>query len=112
MIFTSNFANLKNLNIDNCLSIAVKKPYWYKGNEFLQLSPTLEMVLAYKSGILLDDEYTALYNEILNKLNVGEIAQLLDNKILLCWCAKTKFCHRFIVSKWLNDFKKDICKEV
>jgi len=67
----------------------------------------------HKKGIITDDEYTKLYYDIiLNKLKPQEIINKLDNKILLCWCKKNKFCHRKIVSIWLNNYQPNICSEI
>jgi len=113
MIHTSNYANIKNLNIDDCLSISVGTPPWYSGKKFKELQPTWNMVTGHKDGTISDKEYTKMYYElVLNKLNKDELIEKLDNKILLCWCGKSKFCHRHILREWLNDYKPGICSEI
>ena len=86
MIYTSNFSNIKNLNINECLSIAIGTPKWFNGLIFKQLQPTWEMVVGHKNGKFSENEYTKIYYDIvLKKLNPLEIIRDLDNKILLCW---------------------------
>ena len=113
MIYTSNFSNVKNLNKNDCVSISIGTPIWFNGEIFKGLQPTWNLVMNHKKGIITDDEYTKLYYEIvLNKLKPQEIIDKLDNKILLCWCKKNNFCHRKIVSNWLNNYQSDICSEI
>lgn len=103
MIYTSNFANIKKLNIDDCVSIAMGTPTWFKGVIFKELQPTWDMVMGHKSGSMTDEEYIIEYDKILKNLDPKEISEKLDNKILLCWCGKGKFCHRNLVAWWLNE---------
>ena len=113
MIYTSNFSNLKNLDIERCLSISIGTPKWFKGDSYDDLKPTWDIVMNHKAGKINDEEYTKIYYEnILNKLNPEKIINELDNKILLCWCGKNKFCHRHIVAEWLNKFKAETCAEI
>jgi len=113
MIYTSNFSNVKNLNKNDCVSIAIGTPIWFRGEIFKELQPTWNIVTNYKKGFITDEEYTNIYCDIvLNKLNPKDVIEKLDNKILLCWCKKNKFCHRKLVSNWLNNYQPDICKEI
>ena len=113
MIYTSNFANLKNLNTKDCVSIARGTPFWFKGKTFTDLCPRWDIVMNHKKGIITNEEYIdTYYNDSLNELDPKQIIKLLDNKVLLCWCGKDKFCHRNLVRDWLNKYKQDICQEI
>ena len=113
MIHTSNFSNVKKLKIEDCISIAIGTPIWFNGKIFKELQPTWNIVMNHKRGIITDEEYTKIYYDtVLNKLNPIKVIENLDTKILLCWCPKNKFCHRKIVSNWLNYYQKNICSEI
>jgi len=112
MIYTSNFANLKNLDKEKCISIARGTPSFFNGEICLSLLPTWNMIMDHKNKKITDEQYTLLYYEILKKIDPQEIIDKYDEKIFLCWCAKNKFCHRHIVTEWLNKYKSGICKEI
>lgn len=101
MIYTSNFSNIKNLS-GTLVSIARGTPLWYHGLVYRPLLPPWELITNHKSGIITEgfEEYT----KILNSLDKDKVIKDLDEKILLCWCGKGKFCHRHIVAKWLSDY--------
>lgn len=42
------------------------------------------------------------YEEVLKNLDPNEIANILKEKILLCYEDNTEFCHRHIVAYWLE----------
>ena len=44
------------------------------------------------------------YNQVLSKLSPQEIYEQLDNSVLLCYEDNNEFCHRHIVSAWLELF--------
>lgn len=113
MIYTSNFSNLKNMDMSKCLSISIGTPLWFDGESYDDLKPTWDIVMGHKNGNINDEEYTKIYYDtILSKLNPKEIYEKLDNKILLCWCGKNKFCHRHLIENWLNKFKPNSCAEI
>ena len=107
-MFTGYFGKVKSYPKDKgykFVSIARFNRFW-NGEEFKLLAPPADI-------IKIEDEelYTKLYYEkVLNKLNPQEVyKELGDNAVLLCyekWAdienGKT-FCHRRIVSKWLED---------
>ena len=72
------------------------------------LAPTWDMVNGIKSGNMSENEYIALYNELLKQ----RWARLPDYKhdefmsmkaILVCYCPQGVFCHRYLAAKFLVD---------
>lgn len=121
-IYTSYFSNIENLrkNSKNLtfISIAGKTPEIenveiFKLKEFM---PKYEWWKIWHEKFKEDLEseeskqwYIEKYNEtVLSKLNVKEMFQKMydiskgKNIILLCYETPKKFCHRHLVSEWLN----------
>lgn len=122
MIYTSYFANLRNLP-ENIIpiSICAKPPYWYKGLQYKKLAPSYNLLMHWKENH--DEEfYKQIFNEeILNNLNaytvVMELKHLCEKYLyskqdicLLCYENPKDFCHRQLVREWLikNGFE---CEE-
>lgn len=110
MIYTTYFANLKNLPKDiTSISIAGKCPDWYDGLQFKVLAPKWDFFKVWKeTGD--NDYYIKCFNEqVLSGLNPKLIVDRLfelaqnDNIALVCYEEPGKFCHRHLVAKWLND---------
>lgn len=112
MIYTSYFSNIKNLDKDKCVSIAIGTPKWFNGKIIKELQPTWDMVMDHKSGKISDDDYINRYINILSKINIDKFLKDYDDTILLCWCGKNKFCHRHILAEWINKYKKNSIKEL
>jgi hypothetical protein len=113
MIRTSYFAQIKNLLDkgyipEDFISIARGKPKFYDGDEYPDLFPSWELIMGSKNGTISEEEYTEKYLNYLNTLNKEKIKADLEDKVLLCWCKKGKFCHRHIVSKWLQNKESEI----
>ena len=121
MIYTSYFAKT------NCLpknmipiSICAVPPTWYKGLQYKNLAPSYYMLMAYKEKHD-SNKYIRDYNDqILDKLDVNGVVNDLNSLIgfdnskdivLLCYERPSDFCHRHIVSNWLNDNGFE-CKEL
>ena len=99
---TSNFS--KSSDLPNVISIASKDPNWYYGDRYPDLAPPMDLIGRYKRGEINDEEYTKEYaSRVLNKLNAQDVYDELEDKVLLCWCAKGKFCHRRLVAKWIES---------
>ncbi len=132
MIYTSYYANLRNLP-KTVIPIAIsrKVPIYYQGLIYKKLAPPLWLVLDYKQS---GDQvfYTRMYrNDILNKLNklevIHDLAELIgcenttagfpfcfDGGVdiaLICYESPEKFCHRHIVAEWLNEDNAIIVNE-
>jgi uncharacterized protein (DUF488 family) len=98
MIYTSYFQNpiLKKEPISRQVAISVGLPRWgFKGRRIKELAPTWAMVK------LAEKEYRPEYQKILDKLNPHDL-DLREGDILLCWEKPPEFCHRYMVSDWLN----------
>ncbi|MEG1353681.1 MAG: DUF488 family protein [Malacoplasma sp.] len=82
------------------------------------MAPTYKILMSYKENNDIES-YIKNYNEnILNNLSVKDVLYDLIgilhveniNICLMCYEKPSKFCHRQLVSKWLNDNGIE-CKE-
>ena len=116
MIYTSYFAKLKSLP-DNIIpiSICAKAPDWYTGLQYKKLAPKYKFFMEWKENHD-NDYYIKCFNEqVLNKLDPAKVYLELcnlaqsDEFCLVCYEKPTDFCHRHLVSDWLNKngFKCD-----
>jgi uncharacterized protein YeaO (DUF488 family) len=87
------------------LSIARKSPVWYYGPVFSMLSPSHELLSAYKAKEVLAKEFCKkFYSETLANLDPQAIYERLAKygfPKLLCWERTGDFCHRHLVQEWL-----------
>ena len=113
MIYTSYFAKLKSLP-DNIIPISIcgKAPDWYKGLQYKKLAPKYDFFMKWKTDHD-NDYFIKCFNEqVLNKLSVLdtiiELSELggFENRhndiCLICYEKPGDFCHRHLVSDWLN----------
>lgn len=131
MIYTSYFNNLKNITIlfPNSLfiSVAGKNPDYFinlinsSPNKFLQfkkLAPKYEWWKQWHDQKLSNDWYIEKYYEtVLSKLNPNDVyLQLTKNNtkdaVLLCYEKPGTFCHRHLISCWLNQALNLKIKEI
>lgn len=121
MIYTSYFAKLKSLP-DNIIPISIcgKAPDWYTGLQYKKLAPKYDFFMKWKENHD-NDYYIKCFNEqVLNKLDATDVVldfsricygyNVGENDIaLICYEKPTDFCHRHLVSDWLNKngFKCD-----
>lgn len=125
MIFTTYFAQLHNLP-ENIIPVSIcgKAPDWYKGLEHKKLAPKYSFFSEWKIDHN-NDYYIEHFNtEVLDKLSplkvVTELQMRLPEEIkikmkapfydnpdwhiaLVCYEKPEDFCHRHLVSKWLNE---------
>ena len=109
MIYTSYFAQLKNIP-DNIVPITNcgKAPDWYTGIQYKKLAPKYDFFVKWKQNN--DNNYyiKCFIEQVLSKLNAKDVEQelykLSNNKdvVLICYEKPENFCHRHIVSAWLN----------
>ena len=114
MIYTSYFAKMKSMREqekEKCIAVSVSKPKGIEIETYTDLVPIYYLVRDKKLGAISEEDYTKIYNEHLDKLDVHKVAKELDGKILLCWCGKDKFCHRHLIAKWLLKNGYD-CREI
>lgn len=124
MIYTTYFANLKKLPKDIIpISICGKAPDWYDGLQYKKLSPKYNFFMEWKKNHD-NDFYIEHYNkEVLDTLNTNDIIKELLCMVhnfkglnyfpmiaLVCYEKPSDFCHRHLVSEWLNSNGID-CEE-
>ena len=114
MIYTSYFAKLKTLPATVIpVAICGKAPQWYNGLQYKKLAPKYDFFMEWKRNHD-NDYYIRCFNEqVLSKLDAYTVARELTeltnatNKdadiALLCYEKPTDFCHRHLVSEWLNS---------
>lgn len=104
MIYTSNFTRCG--NDPRAVSIALYPPNWYKGKEYRKLMPPKWLIDEYHKYYDIEMYTEYFYSDILSRLNACQVIHDLynigDDVILLCWESASEFCHRFLVSEWLN----------
>lgn len=125
MLYTTYFAKLRSLP-DNVIpvSICAKAPDWYDGIQYKKLAPKYGFFKEWKRTH--DNEYYIQHfnDEVLSPLDVVVVvnelqvampeevkmkmhAPLWANKhfhvALVCYEKSEDFCHRHLVSEWLNE---------
>jgi hypothetical protein len=100
MIYLSNFSTAA--KDTRAVSIATLPPKWYKGVCRKDLAPKVSTLRDMKSGNKSNLEYTLEYLEIIYSLDIEKLSKELDEHILLCFCSKKDFCHRFILGSMLK----------
>lgn len=124
MIYTSYFANIKKLD-GVCYAISGLIPSFYnqltkqnpsKYKRFIQFSPKKVWWQQWKSGKLNNDQFIKLYQEtVLNQIDINDVLKQFNqhNKdiFLLCYQKPNDFCHRHLVSQWLNQHNIE-CKQL
>ncbi len=107
MIYTSYFGNMKKLDKDKCVAICRWVPRWYNGKQYIDVAPTVSILRKWKDGPQdreAMNEYIREYQkQVLETLDPQKIRQDLDGKILLCYEKTGDFCHRHLLSDWLNQ---------
>lgn len=113
MVFTSYWGNLKNLirifGKENIISVSRYNRFW-NGKRCSLLYPSVSLLRGYKKGTISVEEYTKIFNEYLDTLNVKNCYETFNGKVLVCY-EKTGFCHRHLIRYWLNRNGYD-CREV
>lgn len=109
-IFTSYFANTKNLPSDIVpVSIALKTPSWFLGVRYKLLAPTGAILSAWKAH-----QDNSLYlqqydSEVLSHLDVFKVYKDLEHisggkdVALLCYERPGEFCHRIRTAGWFSE---------
>ena len=128
MIYTSYFAKLKSLP-ENIIPISIcgKAPDWYKGLQYKKLAPKYGFFMEWKKNHDNDYYIKCFSEQVLDKLNALTVMRDLIDLVnstedhigkeiaLICYEKPSDFCHRHLVSKWLNSngikCKEWDCKE-
>ena len=126
MIYTSYFAQLKNLP-DNIIPISIcgKAPDWYHGLQYKKLAPKYDFFMKWKENHD-NNYYIKCFNkQVLSKLGrlkiLNDLQLLIPNNIkekmnspvwnnenfhiaLICYEKPSEFCHRHLVADWLKEY--------
>lgn len=125
MIYTSYFAQLRNMP-ENVIPISIcgKAPDWYDGLQYKKLAPKYGFFTEWKKTHDNNFYIEHFNNEVLKMLSVpkvlADLQMLIPDYIkskmdvpvwvnkdwhiaLICYERPTDFCHRHLVSKWLNE---------
>lgn len=109
-IYTSYFANLKNLEKDDIVPIGIccYPPKWFKGPNLRAIAPSPDILEKCKSS---HAEYEKRYRT--EVLSLFKDANILLERIsfisggkdtaLCCYEKPSDFCHRHILTKWLEE---------
>lgn len=132
MIYTSYFAQLRNMP-ENVIPISIcgKAPDWYDGLQYKKLAPKYGFFTEWKKTHDNNFYIEHFNDEVLKMLSVpkvlADLQMLIPDYIkskmdvpvwinkdwhiaLICYERPTDFCHRHLVSKWLNENHIE-CKE-
>ena len=123
MIYTSYFANIKKLD-GVCYAISGLIPSFYnqltkqnpsKYKRFIQFAPKKDWWQKWKNGQLDNNQFVKLYySTVLDKIDITDVLYQFDNIdqdiYLLCYQKPNDFCHRHLVSQWLNKNNVE-CKQ-
>ncbi|HIF85061.1 MAG TPA: DUF488 family protein [Flavobacteriaceae bacterium] len=77
--------------------------------EYKALVPNWKLLEKFKKKIINEEKFIITYNKQLNELNPTNVFEHLNSltgdvePILMCHCAKTKFCHRHLFAAWLES---------
>lgn len=112
MVYTSYFAKLNKLPINIIpISICGKAPTWYDGLQYKKLAPKYDFFMKWKETHDNDYYIEHFQTEVLDELNIDKVIDELGYLMsydqskdicLLCYEKPTDFCHRHLVSDWLN----------
>ena len=114
MIYTTYFANLKNLPSNLIpISIALYDPKWYVGERCDLLAPMKYILTKYKNGVYSASDYIREYTKQLEATDIWSVYDSLKRKAkkdtnlineiaLVCYESPEKFCHRHIVAEWFE----------
>lgn len=116
-IYTSYFAKMRKLpNTIVPIAICGKSPSWYTGLQYKKLAPKYDFFIKWKENHD-NDYYIKCFNtEVLNTLNctnvIEELSKLSNGQdiALICYEKPTDFCHRHLVSEWLNHHNIECCE--
>ena len=118
-IYTSYYANIKNLDEDEFtfISISRTRPQWLTGVTIYDLPvlhPHCDLLTNWKMGNITWKEYAKYYMAQLRLVNPKDVYQRLcelsndKDVVLLCWEGRDKPCHRHLIGPWLGQDVKEI----
>lgn len=84
------------------IGISLTVPSFWKGEVYKDLAPSPKLLHDIKNGKITQEQYAIQYNNHLNTLDVNKVYNDLKDKVLLCWERPGEFCHRRLVSEWIE----------
>ncbi len=72
------------------------------------MAPNYKLLNDFKKKKIDEEKFVSLYNEQLDELIPKNVLDHLESitgihePVIMCHCAKTKFCHRHLVADWLE----------
>lgn len=106
--FTSYFENIENIPGEiKLFSIARFSPRTFHGESFSELAPSKELLRQYKLDLIDKSDYIKVYRNYLDRNKERLLNQITlkigDNQsCFLCYELPYKFCHRQLLSEWIN----------
>lgn len=106
-VYISNFSRYKG---DHGVAISNSIPSWYGHcRKYIQLVPKWSMVEKWNSvknssndeKQVVIKEYRKYYKDLLDTVKPENFVK--DGDVLLCWCGKGNFCHRYILAEYLQE---------
>ena len=86
--------------------------------EYKALAPNFRLLDNFKKKKISEEKFIIEYNDMLSELNANNVLEHMNSltadtePVLMCNCAKTKFCHRHLVAEWLESNTGIIIKEL
>lgn len=98
---TSSFKTYKG---DKGVAICIYPPIDWMSARFPALEPDRQTFFSKKADQIDEKQYEEQYRErVLSKLDPQKIYDTLKGQVLLCWEEPGEFCHRRIVSLWIEE---------
>lgn len=120
-MYTGYYANLKQYTKNGLVpvSISIYSPIALRNcmDRYEPLMPSNSLLRMYKDGDIDERDYAELYMQSLSGLSrkrvIDDLFNITNNKspVLLCYEKPSSFCHRHIVSEWLNESGLVSCLE-
>jgi len=111
MIYTSYFGNWRKFPKDSRLvSVARGIPGNADNIELCSFScvqPTHRLLFDFKNDRIDTVEYTSIYSKQLHQLEVEDFVKEYENSILLCYEKTGDFCHRHLLTHYVNSKFKE-----
>ena len=108
MLHTSYFAKVRTFpSTLTPIGISLWPPHWFTGESYPLLSPSRDLLNAYKAGGCTQAEYRfRYYDETLSRLDPASVYKDLcakgEDVAILCYERTGEFCHRRLVAEWLE----------
>jgi len=111
MIYVSNFASLRKIDKDNKYKDLERVAIVRYKLKFLDnfsnlkfdrfIAPSSRLLDEFKACKVNQDFYKRVYLKKLDKIGHKKLYSRYKNKILLCYCGKGKFCHRYLFMDYM-----------